>query len=234
MTAPAPSSTDASAPAPALPDGMTTSGAATQLAGRDGSVHTIAHTGAPTGSRANTCHRCGYSVYDTFIDGVRVPGVFYFVVGQPHDTGAEIDWRDVPVPEWVRAVVQLPESRVELCIGCLLEVFGLYPDGPRRGEFEQRVLEQVAVEQRYGRQPDGTPGPDAARPHSHRMREERERAIAWLEFQIGGAWQVGASPRRAKPVPSPEALALVAQREVSASAPRQEVPREAVAAPPAP
>ncbi|MEX1185328.1 MAG: hypothetical protein WEA80_01905 [Gemmatimonadaceae bacterium] len=61
------------------------------------------------------------------IDGVRVPLVAYMVVGQPEDTGPVIDATDpnVKLPSFVRAIMNTPVARVEWCMKCLADVFGL-------------------------------------------------------------------------------------------------------------
>lgn len=74
------------------------------------------------------CSNCRESIYNCTIDGVRVPLVLYFVVGQPADTGPTLDVNapGVQVPSFVRELMQphVPTARVELCIACVAELFG--------------------------------------------------------------------------------------------------------------
>lgn len=73
------------------------------------------------------CSRCKQSVYNCMIDGVRVPLVLYFVVGQPGDTGPAVGLNDpgVKVPSFVRALMESDVARAELCMACAGEVFGV-------------------------------------------------------------------------------------------------------------
>lgn len=71
------------------------------------------------------CSRCGNSVYNCMIDGQRVPIALYFVVGQPPDTGDQVDVNALPVPSFVRELLAVPVSRAELCMKCVSEVFGV-------------------------------------------------------------------------------------------------------------
>lgn len=75
------------------------------------------------------CSNCKNSVYNTMIDGVRIPLVLYFVVGQPGDTGPMLDvnGEGVKLPSFVRELMQphVPVARVELCMNCVAEVFGV-------------------------------------------------------------------------------------------------------------
>lgn len=75
------------------------------------------------------CSNCGQSVFNCLINGQRVPLVFYMVVGQPADTGEPLNVNapGVKVPSFVRELMK-PEvltARIELCMRCLAEVFGL-------------------------------------------------------------------------------------------------------------
>jgi hypothetical protein len=75
------------------------------------------------------CTLCKKSIYNVEIDGQRIPLVAYFVVGQPADTGDPLDVNadGVKLPSFVRELMQTPggTQRVELCIACLADVFGL-------------------------------------------------------------------------------------------------------------
>lgn len=75
------------------------------------------------------CSNCKSSVYNTMIDGVRIPLVFYMVVGQPPDTGPPLGINDpgVKLPSFVRAMMlpHVPVARAELCMNCVAEVFGV-------------------------------------------------------------------------------------------------------------
>lgn len=75
------------------------------------------------------CSNCQNSVFNTMIDGVRVPLVLYFVIGQPADTGPTLDVNapGVKVPSFVREMMQphVPVARAELCMNCVAEVFGV-------------------------------------------------------------------------------------------------------------
>jgi hypothetical protein len=75
------------------------------------------------------CANCQNSVYNTMIDGVRVPLVFYMVVGQPADTGPPLGINDpgVKIPSFVRALMlpHVPVARAELCMNCVSLIFGV-------------------------------------------------------------------------------------------------------------
>lgn len=75
------------------------------------------------------CSNCKNSVYNTMIDGVRIPLVFYMVIGQPADTGPPLGINDpgVKLPSFVRAMMlpHVPVARAELCMNCVAEVFGV-------------------------------------------------------------------------------------------------------------
>jgi hypothetical protein len=72
------------------------------------------------------CTRCGQSIYNCVIDGVRVPLLAYLVVGQPADTGPTIDLNapGVKVPSFVRTMLAADTPRVEFCMQCLADVLG--------------------------------------------------------------------------------------------------------------
>lgn len=87
------------------------------------------------------CSNCTNSIFNTFVgpDGkrakegdpgaVRVPLVLQMVVGQPEDTGPilDINGEGVRVPSFVREMQMphVPVKRVELCMICVSELFGL-------------------------------------------------------------------------------------------------------------
>lgn len=73
------------------------------------------------------CSNCKTSIYNVMVDGVRVPYVFYFVVGQPPDTGPQLDVNaeGVKVPSFIRAILQAPVPRAELCMNCVADIFGV-------------------------------------------------------------------------------------------------------------
>lgn len=71
------------------------------------------------------CTKCGDSVFNCEINGKRVPLVLYFVVGQPDDTGEPLDANAVALPSFVREILQTDVARVELCIKCVADVFGV-------------------------------------------------------------------------------------------------------------
>ena len=87
------------------------------------------------------CSSCKNSIFNTFVgkdgkrandgdpDAVRVPLIFYFVVGQAADTGPPLGINDpgVKLPSFVRAMMlpHVPVARVELCMICVSEVFGV-------------------------------------------------------------------------------------------------------------
>ena len=75
------------------------------------------------------CSNCKTSIFNCIIEGVRVPLVLYFVVGQAADTGPLLDVNapGVRVPSFVRELMQphVPTARVELCIKCVAEIFGV-------------------------------------------------------------------------------------------------------------
>jgi len=63
------------------------------------------------------------------IDGIRIPLVLYFVVGQPEDTGPPFGINDpgVKLPSFIRELMQphVPLKRVELCMVCAADIFGV-------------------------------------------------------------------------------------------------------------
>lgn len=78
------------------------------------------------------CTRCKESVYNCFVDGphgttTRVPLVVRITLGQPGDTGLPVDINgpDVRVPSVVRSLMMTPIARIELCVKCFAELFGL-------------------------------------------------------------------------------------------------------------
>lgn len=75
------------------------------------------------------CSKCKNSIFNTLIDGIRIPLVLYFVVGQPGDTGAPLAINDpgVKLPSFVRALMlpHVPVARAELCMTCVADVFGV-------------------------------------------------------------------------------------------------------------
>lgn len=75
------------------------------------------------------CSNCKRSIYNVLIDGVRIPLVLYFVVGQPSDTGPPLGINDpgVKLPSFVRAMMlpHVPAARAELCMECVAEFFGV-------------------------------------------------------------------------------------------------------------
>lgn len=75
------------------------------------------------------CSNCKTSIYNCTINGVRIPLVLYFVIGQPADTGPPLAINDpgVKLPSFVRAMMlpHVPAARVELCMNCVAEVFGV-------------------------------------------------------------------------------------------------------------
>ncbi len=79
-----------------------------------------------------SCTRCKQSVYNCFIKGPdgelhRVPWFLRLNGGQPDDTGPALDVLapNIRVPSFVRALVLSPLGRIELCVACVVEVFGV-------------------------------------------------------------------------------------------------------------
>ena len=81
------------------------------------------------------CFKCGDSVYNKIINGVRVPFVMYFIVAQPPDTGKRINpnrtgANAIPLPHFARELLNMSEfgggePRVEICMQCVSDIFGL-------------------------------------------------------------------------------------------------------------
>lgn len=78
------------------------------------------------------CTRCQASVYSCMIEGPdgsaeRVPLVIRLNVGKPADTGADMDLNgpNLRIPSVLRAMMQTPLARIELCVKCFAEVFQL-------------------------------------------------------------------------------------------------------------
>jgi hypothetical protein len=79
-----------------------------------------------------SCTRCKESIYNCMIEGPdgqqhRVPWLLRLIGGQPDDTGAPLDVLapNIRVPSFVRALVLSPLGRIELCVKCVVEVFGV-------------------------------------------------------------------------------------------------------------
>jgi hypothetical protein len=74
------------------------------------------------------CSRCAESVFNCIIDGVRVPIVLQFNVGQVPDSGPPIAVNDpgLKLPAWIRELLlpHVPSANGNLCMKCLAEVFG--------------------------------------------------------------------------------------------------------------
>lgn len=92
------------------------------------------------------CTRCQESVYNTVVDGQRIPIVLRLNVGQPADTGPRLDCNGegVKLPSFVRSLMQTPLPRVELCMACVAAVF-------------HTPLVTAAEDPHYDRDRDGTP-----------------------------------------------------------------------------
>lgn len=78
------------------------------------------------------CSRCTKSVFNCEIEGPdgkqhRLPFVIRINTGQPDDTGPDIDLLDpnLRMPSFLRALQMTPMARIELCVACFAEVFGL-------------------------------------------------------------------------------------------------------------
>jgi hypothetical protein len=74
------------------------------------------------------CSRCQNAIYNTIVDGKRIPILLYFVVGQPDDTGEfDVNGPGVRLPSFVREIMQphVPVARAELCMVCVSELFGV-------------------------------------------------------------------------------------------------------------
>jgi hypothetical protein len=71
------------------------------------------------------CSNCKNSIYNTMIDGKRVPIVHYIVTGQAEDTGPAVDGKQVKLTSFSRESLQMPTARVELCEICFSQIFGL-------------------------------------------------------------------------------------------------------------
>lgn len=73
------------------------------------------------------CSRCKRSIYNT-----GVPLVVQLIIGQPEDTGEPFDL-EAPtskVPSFIREIMQLPIARLEFCVPCLADTFGLKVETP--------------------------------------------------------------------------------------------------------
>jgi hypothetical protein len=93
------------------------------------------------------CARCAESVFNCIIDGVRIPIVLQFNVGQAPDTGPPLGINDagVKLPSWIREMMQLhvPSANGNLCMKCVAEVFGtpcLTPDEDPMFSLEQAEI----------------------------------------------------------------------------------------------
>lgn len=79
--------------------------------------------------RANRsyCSKCGQSVYNCVIDGVRTPLVARINFGQPADTGPRVGLNDpgVKVPSGMRAYMAAPIPMFDLCMVCFAEWLGV-------------------------------------------------------------------------------------------------------------
>jgi hypothetical protein len=74
------------------------------------------------------CTRCGISIYNRVIDGVRVPIVLQLNVGQIPDSGRPLGIVEpgVKLPAWIRELMSshIPIANINLCMVCVSEVFG--------------------------------------------------------------------------------------------------------------
>lgn len=73
------------------------------------------------------CDRCGEFCSTVVIDGKTVPLVVYLVAGKPPDFPGEFDLNapGIRVPEFIRSLMALPVPRIEWCVKCFAEEFGL-------------------------------------------------------------------------------------------------------------
>lgn len=108
------------------------------------------------------CSRCQESVYNILIEGPdgstqRVPLVIRINVGQPPDTGGTFDLngKNLRVPSFVRAMMLTPIARLELCVKCFSEVFGVPcvtatedPMYDTKAEAAQRVFNDAYHDER--------------------------------------------------------------------------------------
>jgi hypothetical protein len=134
------------------------------------------------------CSRCGESVYNCLIAGVRIPLVVQIVVGQPADTGPALDVNGagVRVPSFVREILQTSLARLELCVACTAEVFGL-------------ALVTAAEDPCYDANLDGIPDAtqiDPALSHAEQYRIMHARTLEAIRIGRG-------APDAATPVPHP-------------------------------
>jgi hypothetical protein len=145
------------------------------------------------------CSRCQIAIYNCMVDGQRVPLLFYFVVGQPDDTGEfDLNGEGVKVPSFIREIMQphVPVARAELCMNCVGEVFGLAlvtaKDDPMYS-VEQEALTRALV--------SGV-ATDPAIPQVQKAATTMERIFTAL--QVGrGAIEAPALPPAAVPAPAP-------------------------------
>jgi hypothetical protein len=140
------------------------------------------------------CSNCKQSVYNCMIDGVRIPLIFYFVIGQGADTGPPLDVNGdgVKLPSFIREILLAPVPRVELCIACVVKIFGLDLHTGQTDPMYSR--EQEALSATKIRAVVEDTSVDEVNTHAIVM----ERTL--LAFQVGR----GAVPAPALPPPAPE------------------------------
>lgn len=84
--------------------------------------------GELTGTMYTHCWCCGGSIYakpgDLFGQGQARPWIVYVITGQIPNSGDPVDLLAVRVPPLLREIMQLDVARLQLCLGCALEVLG--------------------------------------------------------------------------------------------------------------
>lgn len=100
------------------------------------------------------CARCAESVFNCIIDGVRIPIVLQFNVGQVPDSGPPLPINDpgIKLPAWIRELMQphVADASGNLCMKCVAEVFGtpcVTADEDTMFSVEQAQLTKTIVDE---------------------------------------------------------------------------------------
>jgi hypothetical protein len=141
------------------------------------------------------CTNCKESVFNKTINGVRVPFVIVLYVGQPEDTGPQVDLAAVDLPSVVRELMQMPIPRLELCVPCFVTLFGLqvhsFEDDPMSSVEQYNVTAAKVQEIQSNREIQ----------HTDKANMLAERALTAIKVGRGVAQAPPLPPVRQQPQP---------------------------------
>jgi len=150
------------------------------------------------------CTRCGRSVFTVAISGPDgeprpIPIVTRITVGQPQDTGPDVNVLDpnVRVPSFIRSLLQTPLHRMELCVWCVGEIFGQ----PLVSPDEDPMYDEDVADYHVGlNKVFGDDGQRKALGEASLLRQMHARSL--LAVQVGrGAMKAEDVPPEHKPRP---------------------------------